>query len=123
MLFLSGLLHSKEIFFPTLDMLINFAISPIIHFRRWLGEIVRKVKQSSVRIKNPLSALYRGTEYFSLARTFRTAWGGGILFPFSKLRYFYHFINQFVAQLFGISRQSPHNINKLQTRIQKLTHH
>ena len=41
------------------------------------GEIVRKVKHSSVRIENPLSALYRGTEYFSLARTFRTAWGGG----------------------------------------------
>ena len=40
------------------------------------GEIVRKVKHSLVRIENPLSALYRGTEYFSLARTFRTAWGG-----------------------------------------------
>ena len=40
------------------------------------GETVRKVKHSSVRIENPLSALYRGTEYFSLARTFRTAWGG-----------------------------------------------
>ena len=40
------------------------------------GEIVRKVKHSSVRIENPLSALYMGTEYFSLARTFRTVWGG-----------------------------------------------
>ena len=40
------------------------------------GEAVRKVKYSSVRIENPLSALYRGTEYFCLARTFRTAWGG-----------------------------------------------
>ena len=39
------------------------------------GEPVRKVKYSSVRIENPLSALYRGTEYFSLARTFRTVWG------------------------------------------------
>ena len=39
------------------------------------GEIVRKVKHSSVRIENPLSALYMGTEYFSLARTFRTVWG------------------------------------------------
>ena len=28
-----------------------------------------------MRIENPLSALYRGTEYFSLARTFRTVWG------------------------------------------------
>ena len=40
------------------------------------GEIVRKVKHSSVRIENLLSALYMGTEYFSLARTFRTVWGG-----------------------------------------------
>ena len=40
-------------------------------------EIVRKVKHSSVRIENPLSALYMGTEYFSLARTFRTVCGGG----------------------------------------------
>lgn len=43
--------------------------------RVMMGEIVRKVKHSSVKIENPLSALYRGTEYFSLARTFRTAWG------------------------------------------------
>ena len=28
-----------------------------------------------MRIENPLRALYRGTEYFSLARTFRTVWG------------------------------------------------
>ena len=39
-------------------------------------ETVRKVKHSSVRIENPIPALYRGTEYFSLARTFRTTWGG-----------------------------------------------
>ena len=45
---------------------------------RGQGEIVRKVKHSSVRIENPLSALYMGTEYFSLARTFRTVWGGEI---------------------------------------------
>ena len=38
------------------------------------GETVRKVKHSSVTIANPLSALDRGTEYFSLTRTFRTAW-------------------------------------------------
>ena len=37
------------------------------------GDTVRKVKHSSVTIANPLSAL-RGTEYFSPARTFRTAW-------------------------------------------------
>ena len=41
-----------------------------------VGETVRKVKHSSVRIENPIPALYRGTEYFSLARTFRTTWGG-----------------------------------------------
>lgn len=40
------------------------------------GETVRKVKHSLVRIENPIPALYRGTEYFSLARTFRTTWGG-----------------------------------------------
>ena len=31
-----------------------------------------------MRIENPLLALYRGTEYFSLARIFRTVWGGAI---------------------------------------------
>ena len=40
-----------------------------------VGETVRKVKHSSVGIENPIPALYRGTEYFSLARTFRTALG------------------------------------------------
>ena len=44
-----------------------------------VGETVWKVKHSSVRIENPLLALYSCTEYFSLARTFRTAWGGGCL--------------------------------------------
>lgn len=39
------------------------------------GATVRKVKHSSVRIENPIPALYRGTEYFSLARTFWTALG------------------------------------------------
>ena len=29
-----------------------------------------------MRIENTFLALYRGTEYFSLARTFRTVWGG-----------------------------------------------
>ena len=44
--------------------------------QKWRGgETVRKVKHSSVRIENPIPALYRGTEYFSLARTFRTALG------------------------------------------------
>ena len=43
--------------------------------RLFLGEVVRKVKHSSVRTENPLQALYRGAEYFSLARTFRTVWG------------------------------------------------
>ena len=40
-----------------------------------VGETVLKVKHFSVRIKNPLLALYRGTGYFSLAWAFRTAWG------------------------------------------------
>ena len=51
--------------FRTFDMQINFAIPPISHFRRWLGEF---------------------------------------FFPLSKLRNFYHFINQFVKKakkLFG----------------------
>ena len=46
--------------------------------QKWGGETVRKVKHSSVRIENPIPALYRGTEYFSLARTFRTALGSKI---------------------------------------------
>ena len=41
-----------------------------------MGEVVRKVKHSSVRIENQLLALNRGKECFSLARTFRTAWEG-----------------------------------------------
>ena len=32
-----------------------------------------------MRIENPLLALYSCTEYFSLARTFRTAWGEAVL--------------------------------------------
>ena len=43
--------------------------------QKWGGETVRKVKHSSVRIENPIPALYRGTEYFSLARTYRMALG------------------------------------------------
>ena len=46
--------------------------------QKWGGETVRKVKHSSVRIENPIPALYRGTEYFSLARTFRTTLGSKI---------------------------------------------
>lgn len=46
---------------------------------------MRKLKGLSaaslrLRIENLLMALYRSTEYFNLARTFRTAWGGGTLF-------------------------------------------
>ena len=37
-----------------------------------LPQTARKLKHSSVRIANLLSALYRGTEYFSLARIFWT---------------------------------------------------
>lgn len=36
-------------------------------------EAVLKVKHSSVRIENPLLACISGAEYFSLARTFKTA--------------------------------------------------
>ena len=43
--------------------------------QKWGGATVRKVKHSSVRIENPIPALYRGTEYFSLAKTFRATWG------------------------------------------------
>ena len=58
--------------------MIGFGTSPgKTHSAYVRGETVRKVKHSSVRIENPLSALYRGTEYFGLARTFRTACGGG----------------------------------------------
>ena len=40
-------------------------------------------------------------------------WLWGILFPFSKLRNFYHFINQLVRKAknyLNISRQSPNTI-------------
>ena len=37
------------------------------------GRLSEKSSISSVRIENPLLALYRCTEYFGLARTFRTA--------------------------------------------------
>ena len=40
------------------------------------GRLSEKSSISSVRIENPLLALYRCTEYFGLARTFRTVWGG-----------------------------------------------
>ena len=74
--------------FRTFDMQINFAIPPIFHFRRWLGE------------------------FFS---------------PLSKLRNFYHFINQLIAQLLGISRQSLHihelrDALNLQATLEKSVH-
>lgn len=53
---MSGAISEK---FSTFDMQIDFAIPPIFHFRRWLGEV---------------------------------------LFPFSKLRNSYHFINQLVRK-------------------------
>lgn len=40
------------------------------------GESVWKVRQSTVKIENLYSALYRGLEHFSLARPFRIAWEG-----------------------------------------------
>ena len=52
-----------------------FTLTPDLVLPRRPGETVRKVKHSSVRIENPIPALYMGTEYFSLARTFRTTWG------------------------------------------------
>ena len=69
-------------------MQINFAIPPIFHFRRWLGEF---------------------------------------FFPLSKLRNYYHFINQLVAQLLGISRQSLHihelrDALNLQATLEKSVH-
>ena len=74
--------------FRTFDMQINFAIPPIFHFRRWLGEF---------------------------------------FFPLSKLRNYYHFINQLVAQLLGISRQSLHihelrDALNLQATLEKSVH-
>ncbi len=52
----------------------------LVLFFRGLGEVVRKVRHSSVRIENLLLALYGGTGYFSLARTFWTVWGALIEF-------------------------------------------
>ena len=56
--------------------MIGFGTSPGKTHSADVREVVRKVKHSSVRIENPLLALYRGTGYFSLARTFRTVWRG-----------------------------------------------
>ena len=42
-----------------------------------MGETVLKVKVPPVRIENPLSPLYRGTDFTTLAETFQTVWGGG----------------------------------------------
>ena len=60
----------------TMRVPIEEATGRVVTFGLGLGEVIRKVKQSSVRIENPLLALYRGKECFSLARTFRTAWEG-----------------------------------------------
>ena len=40
------------------------------------GETVLKVKVPPVRIENSLSPLYRGTDFSTLAETFKTVWGG-----------------------------------------------
>ena len=42
------------------------------------GETVLKVKAPPVRIENSLSPLYRGTDFSTLAETFKTVWGGGV---------------------------------------------
>ena len=42
-----------------------------------MGETVLKVKVPPVRIENSLSPLYRGTDFSTLAETFKTVWGGG----------------------------------------------
>ena len=39
------------------------------------GETVLKVKVLPVRIENSLSPLYRGTDFSTLAETFKTVWG------------------------------------------------
>ena len=44
------------------------------------GETVLKVKVPPVRIENPLSPLYRGTDFTTLAETFQTVWGGASRF-------------------------------------------
>ena len=41
-----------------------------------LGETVLKVKVPPVRIENSLLPLYRGTDFSTLAETFKTVWGG-----------------------------------------------
>ena len=68
-----GLSEDKVLYY-NLDAIISVGYR-INSLRGVRGEVVRKVKHSSVRIENPLSALYMGTEYFSLARTFRTVLG------------------------------------------------
>ena len=39
------------------------------------GETALKVKVPSARIENSLSPLYRGTDFSTLAETFKTVWG------------------------------------------------
>ena len=43
-----------------------------------MGETVLKVKVPPVRIENSLSPLYRGTDFSTLAETFKTVWGGEV---------------------------------------------
>ena len=44
-----------------------------------MGETVLKVKVPPVRIENPLSPLYRGTDFTTLAETFQTVRGETVL--------------------------------------------
>ena len=44
-----------------------------------MGETVLKVKVPPVRIENSLSPLYRGTDFSTLAETFKTVWGETVL--------------------------------------------
>lgn len=44
--------------FRTLDMKINFAIPPIFHFRRWLGEFFSLVQSYEISITLSINSLH-----------------------------------------------------------------
>ena len=63
----------KDIWVTTiLQIVFSLPIAESLIFK---GETVLKVKVPPVRIENSLSPLYRGTDFSTLAETFKTVWG------------------------------------------------
>ena len=54
--------------FRTFDMQINFAIPPIFHFSRWLGEFFSLFQSYEISITLSISSLGKSKTFFGISR-------------------------------------------------------